>query len=196
MPSDKIEGHYDMKGAAALSGLTPGVIRMWEARYGWPRPRRRANGYRSYSALEVELLGRVAAAVKAGTPVGQLIIDGSPVLPSGRPARPRPAFALMRAVPAPVTRDGAELRRELEALVAAGDAGGMRRIIAAALRVPPADRMAAVYAPVVAALSEMPASPALGAVQDDVSRALGPGVLEAVIASVGGQRRDHQETAP
>lgn len=184
MQKGKIDGHHDMKSAAALSGLSPSVIRMWESRYSWPRPRRLANGYRSYTAHEVDLLRRVAAAAKAGTPVGQLIVDGSPVLPSAKPTRSVPAFALMRAIPQPVTTAGAELRREVEAAATVADAGRLRLALLAAVRIAPADRMNAAYAPTFAALSEMPASAALAAVHAELDRALGPGVLEGALATL------------
>jgi MerR family transcriptional regulator, light-induced transcriptional regulator len=44
---------------AEQTGLTAGTIRMWEQRYGFPRPERTPAGYRLYHDEDVELLRRV-----------------------------------------------------------------------------------------------------------------------------------------
>ena len=38
---------FSIHDAAAASGLTPSVIRVWEERYCWPAPKRHRNGYRT-----------------------------------------------------------------------------------------------------------------------------------------------------
>jgi DICT domain-containing protein len=50
-----------IKDAAERSGLTPGAIRMWEQRYGFPVPRRTPAGHRRYDAGDVETLRRALA---------------------------------------------------------------------------------------------------------------------------------------
>jgi MerR family transcriptional regulator, light-induced transcriptional regulator len=46
---------------ADRTGVAAGTIRMWEQRYGFPRPERTASGYRMYSEDDVETLRRVVA---------------------------------------------------------------------------------------------------------------------------------------
>src|SRR5919112_5470675 len=54
---------------AEQTGLAAGTIRMWEQRYGFPRPQRTPSGYRLYSAADVETLRRVLALRKGGLSV-------------------------------------------------------------------------------------------------------------------------------
>jgi DNA-binding transcriptional MerR regulator len=46
-----------IKEAARLSGVKASALRMWELRYGWPRPVVLSNGYRAYSP---ELVAQIA----------------------------------------------------------------------------------------------------------------------------------------
>lgn len=46
---------------AARTGVSPGAIRMWERRYGFPDPPRTQSGYRRYCEDDVEVLLRVRA---------------------------------------------------------------------------------------------------------------------------------------
>ena len=57
---------FSIHDAAAASGLTPSVIRVWEERYGWPPPKRHRNGYRAFALHEIDELKKVAALVKNG----------------------------------------------------------------------------------------------------------------------------------
>lgn len=69
--------HEDSTGAgglaigdlAARTGLAPGTIRMWEKRYGFPRPARTSAGYRRYSPRDAEILRRVIALREHGLSV-------------------------------------------------------------------------------------------------------------------------------
>jgi DICT domain-containing protein len=45
---------------AQLSGVKAGTLRMWESRYGFPRPARTESGRRHYSRAEAERVERVA----------------------------------------------------------------------------------------------------------------------------------------
>lgn len=51
---------------AALTGLSPVLIRAWERRYGVPTPARTAGGHRRYSPEQAELLRRAALLVRSG----------------------------------------------------------------------------------------------------------------------------------
>lgn len=48
------------------TGITTETLRTWERRYGWPRPRRLANGYRMYSEDDVALILAVKRELEAG----------------------------------------------------------------------------------------------------------------------------------
>jgi DNA-binding transcriptional MerR regulator/methylmalonyl-CoA mutase cobalamin-binding subunit len=51
---------------ARLTGIREATLRAWERRYGFPRPARAPNNYRSYSREEVEAVRRVAALLLEG----------------------------------------------------------------------------------------------------------------------------------
>lgn len=57
---------YPIRRAAELSGVPADTIRVWERRYGVPRPRRTASGYRIYSIEDVRLLERMRKLVHDG----------------------------------------------------------------------------------------------------------------------------------
>lgn len=53
---------------AALCGVSPYTLRAWEKRYRLPKPAREANGYRTYTDDQVELLRQMARLVSVGVP--------------------------------------------------------------------------------------------------------------------------------
>ena len=71
---------------AARTGLTPAVLRMWETRYGFPRPHRLESGHRRYTEADVaavaEVLRRRDAGVRLETAITEAIGDGPPATPS------------------------------------------------------------------------------------------------------------------
>lgn len=144
---------FDMQYVAKATGLTASVIRVWEARYGWPRPLRHKNGYRAFSQHEVDQLKRVAALVKAGAHIASLIVDGSPHIPGDHPVQQRPV-ALAHAIAAPDTERGREARAAVEDAIDRLDLAALRKQVLAAVLVHPRDRDRAVYAPVIAFLAE------------------------------------------
>jgi DNA-binding transcriptional MerR regulator len=54
---------------AARTGIAAPTIRMWEQRFGFPRPERTKSGYRRYTEEDVEVLRRVLAYRKRGLSV-------------------------------------------------------------------------------------------------------------------------------
>ena len=71
---------------AARTGLTPAVLRMWETRYGFPRPQRLASGHRRYAEADVvavaDVLRRRDAGVRLETAIAEVSGDGPPATPS------------------------------------------------------------------------------------------------------------------
>ena len=57
---------YSIRVVSRLSGISADTLRMWERRYGFPNPRRLANGNRVYSAESVQRLIVIARALDAG----------------------------------------------------------------------------------------------------------------------------------
>ncbi len=62
-----------IKEVSEQCGIAAGTLRMWEQRYGFPCPPRSSNGYRSYSADDVETLGRVQAYRRRGLSIAAAI---------------------------------------------------------------------------------------------------------------------------
>ena len=58
--------------AAARSGLSPHVIRVWERRYGAIKPKRAASKRRLYSDKEIERLALLSEATRAGHPISSV----------------------------------------------------------------------------------------------------------------------------
>lgn len=56
-------------------GITTHALRIWEHRYGWPRPERQPNGYRCYPQTLVVVLERVRDELSRGKAIGDLMRD-------------------------------------------------------------------------------------------------------------------------
>lgn len=65
------EGKYRIRVAAELTGTTAPQLRVWEKRYGVPRPRRSNHRYRLYSDADVLELKRMGQLVANGLPPSQ-----------------------------------------------------------------------------------------------------------------------------
>jgi len=104
-----------IKDLAEQTGLAAGTIRMWEQRYGFPRPRRTPTGHRRYSPFDVSTLKRAIALRESGLSVPAALqrareVSGASDRPSiyaavaagasGRPRllRKRTLLALSRAI--------------------------------------------------------------------------------------------------
>jgi DNA-binding transcriptional MerR regulator len=102
-------------GAAALLGVSPSTLRGWEARFGYPRPRRTEGGHRKYELAEIETLRAafeqtqdIAAAVAIARGDGTRAADH---------ARLRSALAAFRAERADVVLEESLAVRSLERTV-------------------------------------------------------------------------------
>lgn len=142
--------------ASKACGLSPSVLRIWELRYGWPNPRRRANGYRAYSAHQVQELKRVAQLVKNGSSISQLIIDGLPRFPADG-STPQPPRGLPRTRALPRSRDG-RIKETQDAVIEALDTRNapvaQERLQRAVWTLRPADEPAAALVPVLVGVAE------------------------------------------
>jgi DNA-binding transcriptional MerR regulator len=60
------EGLFSIGDLAERSGVSPDTIRVWERRYGKPRPIRLPSGHRRYDAADLRWLRRIAEAIALG----------------------------------------------------------------------------------------------------------------------------------
>ena len=67
---------------ARATGLSPDTLRVWQKRYGFPVPRRRASGHRLYSPGDVRRLRRIAEALARGHRPGHVVPLSEPRLES------------------------------------------------------------------------------------------------------------------
>lgn len=184
MPTE--EQHYDVHTTSKMTGILSSTLRVWEERYGWPKPQRMPNGYRTYSAFDVEQIRRVAELVHAGTPVSKVIVDGMPRLPAENgPARPA---TLARAIPPPASDSGRAARAKVDAAIDARDVGALCALVVAGARLRPADRLHGVYVPALAFVIDCErtkqTSKGLDRLQDALSTALGADVIDGVAAEL------------
>jgi methanogenic corrinoid protein MtbC1 len=103
---------YGIRELTRLTGLNADVLRVWERRYGFPRPARDATGARSYAARDLEKLGLVQQALQRGHRVSHVIAQS-----------PEALIELLQpssGLGALIAEDGA-VKRILEALLADDD---------------------------------------------------------------------------
>ena len=65
-------GRHPIAVVAERTGLSQDVLRIWERRYGAVRPERAAGGRRLYTDADIERLGLLHAATRAGRSIGQV----------------------------------------------------------------------------------------------------------------------------
>lgn len=152
-PTKRISNIQD---ASRACGLSPSVLRIWELRYCWPRPRRCLNGYRTYAAHQIQELRRVAELVKTGVPIGQIIVDGMPRWPDEpserKASRDLPCTCALPCAKHPAT---ARLQRELiQALETRNEPAVQVLLQGAAWQLHSAEEPAAVLLPIMVAIAE------------------------------------------
>jgi DNA-binding transcriptional MerR regulator len=151
---------------AKETGISPSILRVWELRYGWPKPMREANRYRRYSAEIVSALKEAAALIAAGRTIGDILRDQNlRIMESAQdrrhaaPPRPRYDFSV---VPAPTTRQGQEIRDRLEQAIRHNDHQQIEWAKAQGLLLRPSERELA-----VTAVLRVPPSPPEPPADDD-----------------------------
>ena len=73
---------YSIRVASRLTGVSSDTLRMWERRYGFPKPERNESQVRVYTDADIERLVLIARALKAGYRSGEVIHRGSEELRS------------------------------------------------------------------------------------------------------------------
>jgi DNA-binding transcriptional MerR regulator len=148
---------YNINQVSKATGITPSVLRIWELRYHWPKPKRQPNGYRAYSQYQVQMLKRVVGMVKSGKPISSIIVDGKPDLPP-KIVRRRPPRGLLQArqMPKPTGVMEEKLQQELiEALEKRHASRAMEILQRAFWQVHPKDEILTVLAPTLIGLAEL-----------------------------------------
>ena len=144
---------FTAKQACTTLGITPALIRVWESRYGWPCPRRTANGQRRFNTADLDEIRRVLALVRGGRAIGTLLCDGRPHLPDATP-RPRLDAGVVSGIPQPARASARALRAELVAALTRRDEGGAQACLARTQRdCTPDDRPWAAWLPTVTLLA-------------------------------------------
>jgi len=67
---------YSIRVASRLSGVSSDTLRMWERRYGFPKPVRNESQVRVYTDADIERLVLISRALKAGFRSGEVIHCG------------------------------------------------------------------------------------------------------------------------
>src|SRR4051794_6390211 len=73
---------YSIRVASRLTGVSSDTLRMWERRYGFPKPERNESQVRVYTDADIERLVLISRALKAGFRSGEVIHRGSEELRS------------------------------------------------------------------------------------------------------------------
>jgi hypothetical protein len=171
---------------AELTGVAATTLRVWELRTGWPCPGRHPiNGYRVYAAYFVPEIIRVAALMRAGHLLKDIIVDGFPHWPDYEPTIAPPSWSCFDQLPMSKTTAGEAFRLPLVAWVRGRDVA--RIVLAvheAVIVLRPGDRLIAAWLPAYFGAREWkragrPLERDVGAA---IARVAGPVVLADVAA--------------
>lgn len=112
------KSNYDLMGITAVeqeTGLSKDTLRVWERRYGYPRPQRDAHGERAYTPEQVQVLRRVRRLMDQGVRPGRIFAQGVEALEAGAfGAAPVPETGLPHELALLRSHRIAELRALLE----------------------------------------------------------------------------------
>ncbi len=75
MAHETHQAEYSIAAVSKLTGVSCHALRVWERRYGYPRPHRSESNQRRYAAEQVRVLRRIADLSRAGRPISELIAD-------------------------------------------------------------------------------------------------------------------------
>jgi DNA-binding transcriptional MerR regulator/uncharacterized membrane protein len=68
-----MERTYRIHMASEMSGVSEGLIRAWERRYGVLKPRRTPSGYRAYTLSDIEILKRLKKLTEEGVAIAEAV---------------------------------------------------------------------------------------------------------------------------
>src|SRR5512147_1184696 len=73
MPADQSSLVLNISAVERETGLSKDVLRMWERRYGFPKPPRDDNGERQYSLPEIAKLRAIKRLMDVGVRPGKIV---------------------------------------------------------------------------------------------------------------------------
>ena len=141
------EKRFDIKETAKLTGISASALRIWELRYGWPKPDRKANGYRLYKETLIQDLQWVVTMVAAGKTMRELIDDDGKLISGKKPDKKKSLTKFnFASIALPVTAEGRRIRHELEQAISSGNEGKIALLQSMAARLRPDERERAITA--------------------------------------------------
>lgn len=160
---------------ARATGISAERLRLWEKRYGWPSPVRTATDHRMFPHWAVDEVRAVADAIRRGQRIGELIVDGRPLIVD-RPHGGDPWRAAVRAAgeqPAAATPSGAAVRAIVLEAIGRRSAGALLEAVhRAPSQVRASDLPAACWLPAMAAVAAARAAGAPAALCAPIERAI------------------------
>ncbi|HVO87165.1 MAG TPA: MerR family transcriptional regulator [Casimicrobiaceae bacterium] len=112
--------HFNISAVERETGLSKDVLRMWERRYGFPKPGRDDNGERQYSAVDITKLRAIKRLMDVGMRPGKIIGLAQDELNALADAR----SVERREAAAPV------LERDILSLLRSHDAAALQQMLA------------------------------------------------------------------
>ena len=110
-------GFLNIRAVSEETGISPATLRIWEMRYGWPKPERRGNGYRAYSADLVVELKRLSEMLELGYQIGELLWGGEVHWPGEDVENPHQGasreVSVAECLPEPRTSKAQNMRRDV-----------------------------------------------------------------------------------
>ena len=91
-PQGGIGARLSIGDVAERAGVSPGLLRMWEQRFGFPQPTRLPSGHRRYTDADVEAVREVLARQESGLRLDRAVAAVRALSPSGEPS----VFAAVR----------------------------------------------------------------------------------------------------
>jgi hypothetical protein len=129
---------------AEKAGISAAQLRIWERRYGWPKPQRLGNGYRAYPEWMVADVRRAMDLINLGrTTIRDLIVDGLPQWPTTYVEKPAPRKLDLSSVPEPEGFDAKAFRAHLVEAILSRNFGRVRELTTESVFLKPHERKSA-----------------------------------------------------
>lgn len=184
---------YRISTVAEMTGIARNTLIAWERRYGFVRPQRRSNGYRSYDEDDVTRILRVKNAVSAGLKISeavQLLRASDKRLEETGTPLPRPSTEFN------VTEEGLDrIRTQLVDALVGYDREAADQLLTQLITVPFSTRLQKVYFPVLSDLGQLWETGEITIAQEHYASGVIRSNLAALLISVGPPASDAVKVA-